>query len=287
MRWKGRQGSKNIEDRRGKRGGKKAAGGLGVTGIIIVIVYMLLGGDPNELADLSGGTGVTTEQSNYTPSAEEDEHAQFVSVVLKETEVVWNRLFPAQLGGKYQEPILVLFTGSVNSACGSASAATGPFYCSADNRLYIDLSFYDDLTKKLGAPGDFAMAYVVAHEVAHHVQNQMGNTDFVHRQRGKVSGKEYNQLSVRLELQADFLAGVWAHYADRTANLLDDGDIEEALNAAHQIGDDRLQKMARGRVMPDSFTHGTSAQRVYWFKLGYETGDLSLGDTFALDYDEL
>ncbi|NNE54875.1 MAG: hypothetical protein HKN32_02560, partial [Flavobacteriales bacterium] len=258
MRWKGGRRSSNIEDRRGMKASPKAVGGLGIGGIVILLIYVFLGGDPAEVMDQMPAQQQSTQQSDYQPTAQEEELAEFVSVVLASTEDVWKKLFPEQLNRRYKEPILVIFSGSVQSACGSASSATGPFYCPADNRLYIDLSFYNDLKNKLDAPGDFAMAYVVAHEVAHHIQNLMGNTGYVHSQRGKVSGKEYNQLSVRLELQADFLAGVWAHHADDMYNILEEGDIEEALNAAHQIGDDRLQKMARGRVMPDSFTHGTS-----------------------------
>jgi predicted metalloprotease len=200
-------------------------------------------------------------------------------VVLKETEDVWNPIFQQQLGRKYQEPILVLFDGSVRSACGAASSATGPFYCPGDNKLYIDLSFYRELSQKFGAPGDFAMAYVVAHEVAHHVQNLLGITSQVQSQNGRISQTAYNDLSVRLELQADFLSGVWARNVQQKG-LLEEGDIEEALRCAHAIGDDRIQKQARGYVVPDSFTHGTSEQRMRWFKKGFMTGDINQGDTF-------
>jgi predicted metalloprotease len=209
-----------------------------------------------------------------------DELAAFVSVVLKDTEDVWDKLFKEQLGRNYQHPSLVLFDGQVSSACGRATSATGPFYCPADQKLYIDLSFYRDLSQRFGAPGDFAMAYVVAHEVGHHVQNLLGFTSQVQRQRGRIPEKDYNQLSVRLELQADFLAGVWAHHAQEMKDILEEGDLEEALRCAHAIGDDRLQKQARGYVVPDSFTHGTSEQRMRWFKKGVLTGDLSEGDTF-------
>ena len=209
--------------------------------------------------------------------------AQFVSVVLKDTEDVWDKLFAEQLQATYRKPTLVLFSGTVTSACGMASSASGPFYCPGDQKLYIDLSFYQDLKNRFGAPGDFAMAYVVAHEVGHHVQNLLGVTDQVHRQRGRIPKAQYNQLSVRLELQADFLSGVWAHHADRMKDILEEGDIQEALNAANAIGDDRLQKQARGYVVPESFTHGTSAQRMRWFSRGYQTGDLSEGDTFAAE----
>jgi predicted metalloprotease len=201
-----------------------------------------------------------------------------VRVVLKETEDVWNREF-AQLNRQYEEPTLVLFSGMVESACGNASSASGPFYCPSDHKVYIDLSFYDEL-QNLNATGDFAMAYVVAHEVGHHVQNLLGISEKVQAERGRLSETEYNKLSVKLELQADFLAGVWAHHTQKLQNVIEPGDIEEALNAANAIGDDRLQKQSRGYVVPDAFTHGTSAQRMYWFKKGFETGDIRQGDTF-------
>lgn len=207
---------------------------------------------------------------------EEEERKQFVSVVLADTEDVWNSLMD-----DYREPTLVLFSGQVQSGCGGASASSGPFYCSEDERLYIDLSFYDELSNQLDAPGDFAQAYVIAHEVGHHVQHLLGITDRVHEMKNQVSDEEYNQLSVKLELQADFLAGVWAHHANQMKNILEPGDIEVALNAASQIGDDRLQRKFQGTVVPDSFTHGTSEQRVRWFKKGFETGDARQGDTFA------
>jgi predicted metalloprotease len=200
---------------------------------------------------------------------------------LKDTEVAWNKIFPDQLGRQYEEPILVLFTDHVESACGAASASTSPFYCSGDQRLYIDLSFYDDLKNKFSAPGDFAMAYVVAHEVGHHIQYLLGKSRWVHQQKQQLSEAEYNKLSVRQELQADFYAGVWAHYAEDELGVLENGDIEEALNAANAIGDDRLQKNARGYIHPETFTHGTSAQRMKWYKLGYETCDMRKGDTFS------
>jgi predicted metalloprotease len=218
---------------------------------------------------------------NTQPGAEpNDELGQFVSVVLKETENTWNRVFQQQLQRPYQEPVLVLFDGSVQSACGMASSATGPFYCPGDYKLYIDLSFYRELRDRFKAPGDFAMAYVVAHEVGHHIQNLLGITDELDRRRGRISKAEYNQLSVRLELQADFLAGVWAHHAGR-ADILEAGDIEEAMRAANAIGDDRIQRETSGRVVPESFTHGTSEQRMRWFMKGYNSGDISQGDTFG------
>jgi uncharacterized protein len=273
MRWRGRQGSSNVKDMRGKQIGV----GLGAGSIIIALVIYLLGGDPGEVLD-QVNTGAP--QGQYQPTAEEEEAAQFVSVVLKDTEDVWDEQMQLQLQKKYVYPQLVLFSGVVQSACGRAGAATGPFYCPPDQSVYIDLSFYDDLKNRFGAPGDFAMAYVVAHEVGHHIQKLLGITDQLHSARGRVSQEEYNQLSVRLELQADFLAGVWAHHADRMKNILEPGDIEEALNAANAIGDDRLQRQSGGVVVPESFTHGTSAQRMKWFKLGYDTGDLSYGDSF-------
>jgi predicted metalloprotease len=276
MLWKGRRGSGNIEDRRGMSGGGLAIGG-GVIGVIALIINFLLGGDPSQLPEqISQGNNqpMSSEQK-----AAEDEMAQFVGVVLAETEDVWNKIY-ADKGSDYAEPTLVLFTGAVQSACGSASSASGPFYCPGDQKVYIDLSFYQDLKDRFNAPGDFAMAYVIAHEVGHHVQNLMGTTQKLDRIRQQVSEKEYNRYSVALELQADFFAGVWAHHT-KQKNILESGDVEEALNAANAIGDDRLQKQSQGYVVPDAFTHGTSEQRMYWFKKGYETGDLSQGNTFA------
>lgn len=220
-----------------------------------------------------------TEQTSQ-PAELNDEASQFVSVVLKETEDVWSKVFQEQLGENYQQPKLVLFTGQVESACGYASSASGPFYCPADHKAYIDLSFYDELKNRFNAPGDFAMAYVVAHEIGHHVQNLLGISDQVHNLRGKFSEEEFNQASVKLELQADFFAGLWAHHAQSTNNILEAGDIEEALNAANAIGDDRLQMEAQGYVVPESFSHGTSEQRMYWFKRGFESGKISDGNTF-------
>ncbi len=278
MQWLGRRGSSNVDDRRGVSGGGLAAGG-GIVGVIVYILYSVLSGgeiDPSQLQQLS------PQATQQTLSPEEqkadDDRAQFVKVVLAETEDVWNKVFADQ-GQRYSEPTLVLFRGSVASACGSASAASGPFYCPGDNQLYIDLSFYQELQSKFNAPGDFAMAYVVAHEVGHHIQNLNGTAEKMQRLRGKVSEVEANRYSVMMELQADFLAGVWAHYT-KNKNLLDAGDIEEALTAANAIGDDNLQKRSTGEVVPDAFTHGTSAQRMYWFKKGYETGDISQGNTF-------
>lgn len=218
-----------------------------------------------------GGSGELTELDK--------ERGEFVSTVLADSEDVWNKLFQ-QSGKKYQEPQLTLFTQQVQSGCGIASAAAGPFYCPADQKVYLDTAFFDQLARQLGAPGDFAQAYVIAHEVGHHIQKLMGITDKVDRLRGQLSKKEFNEYSVRLELQADFLAGVWAHHSQEMFGLMEPGDLEEALNAANAIGDDRLQREQLGRVMPDSFTHGTSEQRMRWFKKGYDTGDLRQGDTF-------
>jgi uncharacterized protein len=278
MRWKGRKGSSNVEDRRGRGGSKIAIGGLGA--VILIVVTLLFGGNPLELLnqiDLGGGN--PAYETSAPPTAEQDELASFVSVVLADTEQVWGKLF-SERGQSYRKPTLVMFTNTVQSACGSASSATGPFYCPADEKIYIDLSFYNDLKDKFQAPGDFAMAYVIAHEVGHHVQNLLGVSDRMAEMRSQLSEKEYNQYSVKVELQADFYAGVWAYHNQDLNNVLEPGDIEEALAAANAIGDDRLQKQSQGKIMPDSFTHGTSAQRMHWFNMGYKTGDVSKGDTF-------
>lgn len=279
MRWQGRRQSSNVDDRRGGRGKSVAVGG-GLGTIVIIILVMLFGGDPSDILNNVATQPSSPNTSASATSPEEDALAQFVSVVLADTEDVWNQLFQQQ-GRQYQEPRLVLFSGTDQSACGYAQAATGPFYCPADQQVYIDLSFQQTLSQRLGAGGDFAMAYVVAHEVGHHVQNLLGISRQVQEQRGRISQEEYNRLSVRLELQADFFAGLWAHYADEMHNILEQGDIEEALRAANAIGDDRLQKQSQGYVVPDAFTHGTSEQRMRWFKKGYESGDMSEGDTFG------
>jgi len=245
---------------------------------VIVLLLVLYFKGPQgalELLEQNAGPQVGAPAAQ-APNPQEDELADFVTVVLGTTEDVWTEQF-RRMGKQYREPTLVLFKGSVDSACGRAGASVGPFYCSGDEKLYIDLSFYQQLRDKLGAPGDFAQAYVIAHEVGHHVQNLLGMTDYVHGQKGRVSESQYNELSVKLELQADFYAGVWAHH---TREILDRGDIEEGLNAASAIGDDTLQKRARGYVVPESFTHGTSAQRVRWFRKGLESGDIDKGDTF-------
>jgi len=279
MQWLGRRGSSNVEDRRGMSGGGLAAGG-GVVGVIIYLIYSFLGGgevDPSQLRQLSPQATQTT----LTPEEQkaDDERAQFVKVVLGDTEDVWNKIF-AESGKQYTEPTLVLFRDAVASACGNASSASGPFYCPGDSKLYIDLSFYQELQSRFNAPGDFAMAYVVAHEVGHHIQNLNGTAEKINQLRMQAGQAEANRYSVMMELQADFYAGVWAHYEHTMKNILDKGDIDEALNAANAIGDDRLQKQSTGEVVPDAFTHGTSAQRMYWFKKGYETGDIKQGNTF-------
>lgn len=279
MKWKGRMGSGNVLDRRGMSGrGMIAGGGCGT--VILVIIVLLLGGDPTQLFNNLPG-GETTEQQVST-SAEEDEMAQFVSVVLKDTETVWGKIFE-ESGSSYRQPTLVLFSGQVESACGMATSASGPFYCPSDQRVYIDLSFCDQLRTRLGAYGDFAVAYVIAHEIGHHVQNLMGTLEKVESQKQRVSQARANELSVRVELQADFLAGMWAHYAERLLQTLEEGDLEEALNAAAAVGDDVLQKKYQGRVVPDSFTHGTAEQRKEWFRKGWNTGDFNQGDTFSAE----
>ena len=275
MRWQGRRQSGNVEDRRGSRGGLVAGGGIGA--IVIAVIIYFLGGDPSQVIDMQQQAG-PQQQLSPEQQAAEAQADSLVRVVLAETEDVWNKEF-AKMNLQYAEPKLILFSGLVESACGNASSASGPFYCPADRQVYIDLSFYDEL-HKLNATGDFAMAYVVAHEVGHHVQNLLGISEKVQAQRSRLSETEYNKLSVKLELQADFLAGLWAHHTSKLQNVIEPGDIEEALNAANAIGDDRLQKQSRGYVVPDAFTHGTSAQRMYWFKKGYETGDMRQGDTF-------
>lgn len=279
MKWQGRQGSGNVEDRRGMSTGKMAVGG-GIGTIVIVLIVLLLGGDPSSVLDTMQSP-VSTEAGTAQFSAEEQEMAQFVSVVLKDTETIWGKIFE-QSGQTYRMPVLVLFSGQVQSACGYASASSGPFYCPGDEKVYIDLSFCNDLKTKFGAYGDFAIAYVIAHEIGHHVQNLLGVLDQVNTQRSRMSETSANKLLVRLELQADFLAGMWAHY-EEGLGYLETGDIEEAMNAAASVGDDVLQKKYQGRVYPDSFTHGSAAQRKTWFSKGYQTGDFEQGDTFSAD----
>ena len=277
MLWQGRRESENVEDARGSGGGRLVLGG-GIGTVILVVLYLLLGGDPQALFDAQQQAQVS-QPAQIDNQAPRDEASKFVAVVLADTEDAWNEVF-RKMGREYEEPRLVLFTDLIQSGCGFASGATGPFYCPQDRRVYIDLGFFRQLQERLGAGGDFAEAYVIAHEVGHHVQNLLGITDRVQAARRRVSESEYNRLSVRLELQADFLAGVWARYADRVKHVVEAGDIEEAMRAASAVGDDRLQSRSRGYVVPDSFTHGTSEQRAHWFRRGYETGDLSQGDTF-------
>ena len=280
MRWQGREQSDNVEDRRGGRA-KTVGAGIGIGTIILAVIALFLGGNPMDVLQASQQQQQRQQQTTQHAGGEDDELSQFVKVVLKDTEDVWHRLFREQLGKNYQDPTLVLFSNQTQSTCGHASAASGPFYCPGDSKVYIDLSFYNQLRDRFKAPGDFAMAYIVAHEVAHHVQNQLGITRQVQSQKGRISEVRYNDLSTRLELQADFLAGVWAHHAQKTKNILEEGDLEEALAAANAVGDDRIQMEARGYVVPDSFTHGTSEQRMRWFRKGLMTGDISQGDTFA------
>lgn len=281
MLYKRRRQSSNVEDMRGAGLGRKIGVRGGIVTVIIAIVVILLGGDPREILGLMESQQVSTEQvTDYQPSAHEQELTEFVSVVLADTEDVWHKLFEGS-GLTYREPKLVLFNSAVESACGYAQSATGPFYCPGDEKVYIDLNFLEQLQERLGAQGDFAVAYIVAHEVGHHVQKLLGTLDKVHSLRGNVSEKQYNEQTVRLELQADFYAGIWAHHAQKMKNILEAGDIEEAMNAAQAVGDDRIQMQSRGYVVPDSFTHGTSEQRMTWFKRGFTTGNVNNGDTFG------
>ena len=280
MRWEGRRESQNVEDRRGMRFGR--AGGIGLGTIVLALVAAYFGVDPSVV--LQGTQPSVQEQQGeqvpYNETAEEAQKRKFVLVVLADTEDAWTALFAAA-GRTYEKPKLVLFSGVVQSACGTAEAAAGPFYCPGDQMVYIDLSFYDELQSRFGAPGDFAQAYVVAHEVGHHVQTLLGISERNMAARQRASQEEANALSVRQELQADCFAGIWAHNADRSRQLLEGGDIEEGLNAAAAIGDDRLQKQSRGYVSPESFTHGSSQQRVHWFKRGFESGQMESCDTFG------
>jgi uncharacterized protein len=278
MLWQGQRESDNVEDERGSGGGGgRIVLGGGIGTVILVVLYLLLGGNPQAL--FNSQQAQLPQSAQFDNQAPRDEASKFVAVVLADTEDAWHEIF-RQMGREYEDPKLVLFTDMIQSGCGFASGATGPFYCRGDRHVYIDLGFFRQLQERLGAGGDFAEAYVIAHEVGHHVQNLLGITDRVQAARRRVSEAEYNRLSVRLELQADFLAGVWARYADRVKHVVEAGDIEEAMRAASAVGDDRLQSRSRGYVVPDSFTHGTSEQRVRWFRRGYETGDLSQGDTF-------
>ncbi|MCB1130667.1 MAG: zinc metallopeptidase [Verrucomicrobiae bacterium] len=279
MRWEGRRQSENVEDRRGQgggRGGLVLGGGLGT--LILIVVVMLLGGDPRQFLDMAGQAQAPAEQ--YQPTQEDEQAAAFVKTILADTEDVWHEEF-RRMGREYVEPKLVLFTESVRSGCGFASSQVGPFYCPADQTVYVDLSFFNEMKRRFGAPGDFAQAYVVAHEVGHHVQKLLGTSDKVARMQGQ---PDYNEYSVRLELQADYYAGVWANHSRQ---YLERGDIEEAMRAANAIGDDAIQKQMQGRVVPHSFTHGTSEQRMRWFNRGLESGRLEDGDTFSMPYENL
>lgn len=283
MRWEGRRESENVEDRRRVSGPVAVGGGLGV--VVLAIVVALLGGDPRVLLQQvnNPGAGAQVDGAGDPEQAldpEEERRGAFAKVVLADTEDVWTRLF-AEKKQQYQKPTMVLFSGTVNSACGTAQASSGPFYCPGDSMLYLDTTFFRQLDEQLGAPGDFAQAYVIAHEVGHHIQNLMGTTDKMDKLRRQVSEVEYNEYSVKLELQADFFAGVCLHHAQRMKNILEPGDVEEALRAAAAIGDDTLQRRAGGQANQESFTHGTSEQRLKWFRLGLQTGDLSQGDTFS------
>jgi len=277
MRWIGRRESGNVEDRRGMSTGGMVAGG-GIGAVILAVIVALLGGDPSEILQGGGAGPNMGVQAPANPQAD-DQAAKFTRVVLADTEDVWAKLF-ADHNARYRPPTLVMFRGVTQSGCGTASKASGPFYCPLDQKVYIDLSFYDELARRFQAPGEFAMAYVIAHEIGHHIQNLEGTLDKVNAARSRLSQRENNQLSVRVELQADFYAGVWAHHAQQMNNILEEGDIEAALRAANAIGDDHIQQQTQGTVVPDAFTHGTSAQRMYWFKKGFQTGDLNQGDTF-------
>ena len=292
MKLDGRRESSNVDDRRG-RSTATTVGGIGLGGIIIVgLISLLLGKNPlqalqsvQEIQETLGGV-TTSQDPNWQPSEQEQELAQFASRILAGTEDVWTEIF-RQNGRTYEAPKLVLFSGAVQSGCGGATSSSGPFYCSADRTVYIDLSFFMDMRRQIGADGDFAYAYVIAHEVGHHVQNLLGTLSQAHNQMARSSEAQSNQISVRLELQADFYAGIWGYYDNKMFGSLEEGDIQEALNAASKIGDDYLQKKARGYTVPESFNHGTSAQREKWLKRGLTTGNLSLGDTFSPNYRDL
>ena len=287
MRLDGRRESTNVDDRRRSGGGKKA--GIGIGGLVIAaLITWMLGGNPLSVLTQADLGSMLTEQSggSYEPTAEEEALAKFSKQILAGTEDVWTQEFK-KMGRTYRAPRLVLFHGSVQSGCGGASSQMGPFYCSADESVYIDLSFFSEMKQQLGADGDFAYAYVIAHEVGHHVQHLLGILDNAHQQMSRMSEKESNRMSVRLELQADFLAGIWAYHDNRMFNSLENGDIEEGLNVASKIGDDYLQKQAQGYTVPDAFNHGTSAQRVRWLKKGIKSGDVNDGDTFSQSYNEL
>ena len=285
MKLDGRRESTNVEDRRGSSA--KTVGGIGLGGIIIVgLLTWLLGGDPTSVIQGAGQYMGTEQTGNYTPSAEEEELATFAKQILAGTEDIWTAIF-RQYGREYIPPKLVLFSGSVQSGCGGATASTGPFYCSADQTVYLDLSFFTSMKQQIGADGDFAYAYVIAHEVGHHVQNQLGTLSQAHSQMARLNEAQSNQISVRLELQADFYAGVWAYNDNKLFGSLEEGDVEEGIAIASKIGDDYLQKQAQGYAVPESFNHGTSAQRMRWLKKGISTGDVTQGDTFSPAYNML
>ena len=293
MKWRGKRQSSNVDDRRGQSSSGGGFGGFSpmllaplirilfskvgliIVGLVLVFSFVTGNNPLTFIGDFLGGNSQNVSSQPYQGTEEENREAAFSATILASTEDVWNKVLD-----NYREPTLVLFTGSVSSACGYASSATGPFYCPGDEKLYLDLSFFKDMEKQMNAPGDFAQAYVIAHEVGHHIQKLMGITAKVDKLRGQLSETEFNKYSVRLELQADFLAGVWANRSQNRSQMMEEGDLEEALNAANAIGDDRLQRQSTGRVVPDSFTHGTSEQRIRWFKKGFETGDISQGDTF-------
>jgi predicted metalloprotease len=280
MEWQGRRESDNVDDRRGITGGHVAVGG-GVIGLIFILAKFLLGGgDVNQLQQDLQQQQPQHQEVSAEQKASQDKEASFVKVVLADTEDVWTKIF-GDMGKTYTKPTLVLFNNSTNSGCGNASSETGPFYCPVDQEVYIDLAFADELSQRFNVSGQFAMAYVVAHEVGHHIQDLLGTTAKLQKIQQQVSGTEYNKYSVRLELQADFYAGVWAHYDQKMKNVIGPNDIDEALTAANAIGDDRLQRESQGNVTPDTFTHGTSEQRMYWFKKGFDTGDINQGDTFS------
>ena len=282
MRWLGGRESDNVEDRRGSGGGGGLLVGGGIGTVVIAVIVMLLGGDPSEILN-QGGSTQSVSQAPVNPQAD-DAAAQFTRRVLASTEDVWTTIF-AEQGSQYRKPALVMFRGVTSSGCGTAQEAMGPFYCPLDQKVYIDLSFYDELAQRFQAPGQFAMAYVIAHEIGHHVQNQLGIMKQTDALRARMSTQDYNRVSVRLELQADFFAGVWAKHAQGQSISIDANDVESALTAANAIGDDKIQEQTQGRVVPDAFTHGTSAQRVYWFKKGLRTGNISQGDTFNSSED--
>ena len=286
MKLEGRRESQNVDDRRGMKTSTKA--GMGIGGLLIAgLIALFMGGDPGQLLQqMASNTTTTTEETNYVPTAEEEALATFAKQILAGTEDVWTAEFK-KMGRTYKPPKLVLFKDAVQSGCGGATSASGPFYCSADQCVYLDLSFFSEMYRQLGADGDFAYAYVIAHEVGHHVQYLLGTLDAAHQKMRQVSEKESNQISVRLELQADFYAGIWAYQDNKMFGSLEDGDIEEGLNVASKIGDDYLQKKARGYSVPDSFNHGRSDQRVKWLKKGLTTGDVNAGDTFSPAYANL